>query len=56
MNRRWWRGVLAATLLLGAAPNAIGPAAPPPGEPRLLVTVGDATEWTKAPALTADRM
>jgi alkaline phosphatase D len=43
MSRRWWRSGLAATLLLGAAPTAIGPAAPPPGEPRVLVTVGETT-------------
>ena len=43
MNARWLRRLLAATLLLGAAPNPIGPATPPAGRPRLLVTVGETT-------------
>jgi len=58
MNRRRWRAALAATLLLGAAPNAIGPAAPPPAEPRLLVTVGETTAsaarlWLRVDATAA---
>ena len=43
MNGRWLRRLLAAAFLLGAAPNAIGPATPPVGEPRVLVTVGETT-------------
>ena len=43
MNGRWVRRLLAAVLLLGAAPNPIGRAMPPGDEPRLLVTVGETT-------------
>jgi alkaline phosphatase D len=43
MSRGWLRRLLAAALLLGAAPNAIGPAAPPTGDGRLLVTIGETT-------------
>lgn len=43
MSRRWLRPLVAASLLLGAAPKAIGPATPPASEPRLLVTLGETT-------------
>ena len=43
MNRRWLGRLLAAALLLGAAPRSLGPATPPAGESRLLVTVGETT-------------
>jgi hypothetical protein len=43
MNGRWLCRLLVAALLLGAAPRSIGPATPPAGESRLLVTVGETT-------------
>jgi alkaline phosphatase D len=58
MNGRWLRRLLAATLLLGAAPTGIGPATPSVDEPRLLVTVGETTAsstrlWLRAESAVA---
>ena len=46
MNARWRRRLLAAVLLLGAAPNPIGLATPGMGDKALLVTIGETTAGT----------
>jgi alkaline phosphatase D len=43
MTARRVRSLVAAALLLGAAPNRIDPATPPAAEPGLLVTIGETT-------------